>query len=173
MLYPPLVCPALRGTLPDGVSAIRQAYKVILLPRWREQWKKSPRYTKISRVDPTLPSDQYFKMVKSLPKAVTSLLTQLRTGHAPLNGHLHAIAAVDSSHCQHCPGTPETVLHFLMNCPRYRSQRHQLRRELGRNVNNLSYLLPSKKAVPPVVKFVNATHRLRPTYGVIRLETGD
>ncbi len=123
------------------------------------------------RIDATLPSDRFYKTVKSLPKAVTVLMTQLRTGHVPLNKHLHAIAAVDPSQCQHCEGTPETVQHFLLNCQHYRGQRHQLRRELGRRANNLSYLLTSAKAIPSVVSFVNATRRLRSTFGVIRLET--
>lgn len=161
----------LHSTLPDRVSTIWQAYKDTLLPQWQEQWRKSLRYMKMSHDNLTLPSDKYFKMVKLLPKAVTLLLTQLRTSHAPLNGHLHAILAVDSSHW-----TPETILYYLMDYPCYQSQRHQLRQELGHKANNLSYLLSSKsskKAVPPLIKFVNATHQLRPTYGVIWMDTGD
>ncbi|KAI0767744.1 hypothetical protein C8Q74DRAFT_1163953, partial [Fomes fomentarius] len=53
----------LRGVLPDGVSATRQAYSATLLPRWKEKWKTSPRYTKMSRIDPSLPSDKFFKAV--------------------------------------------------------------------------------------------------------------
>ncbi len=132
---------------------------VRVLERWRKEWEKSPRYRKMTRVDASLPSDRYFKIVKSLPKAVTALMTQLRTGHAPLNKHLHAISAAESLHCQHCEGVPENVQHFLLTCLHYRSQRHQLRRGLGHRANDLSYLLTSAKAIPHVVDFVNATHQ--------------
>ncbi len=159
-----------RGTLPHSASALRQNYTSSLIPRWRKKWEKSPRYRKMTWIDVSLPSDRYFEIIKSLPNAVTALLTQLRTGHAPLNKHLRAISAAESPHCQHCEGVPESVQHFLLNCLHYRSQRHQLRRGLGCRANNLSYLLTSAKAIPHVVDFVNATHHLRTTFGVIRLE---
>lgn len=134
---------ALHGTLPDRVSAIQQAYSATLLPRWKERWKTSPRYMKLSRIDLTLPSDKFFKAVKSLLKAVASLLTQLQTG-IPLNKHLHKISATESLHCQHCLEVPKTV----MTCPCYCSQRHQLRQELGQSASSLPYLLTRKKAIP-------------------------
>lgn len=37
----------------------------------------------------------------------------LRTGHAPLNRHLHRLGKVENPFCLHCPDTEEMVHHFL------------------------------------------------------------
>ncbi|KAG2737837.1 hypothetical protein P692DRAFT_20657274, partial [Suillus brevipes Sb2] len=56
----------------------------------------------------------------------SSLLFQLRTGHAPLNKHLHCIAKAPSPICQQCRQREETVHHFIITCPQYTRQRHTL-----------------------------------------------
>ncbi|OAX32906.1 hypothetical protein K503DRAFT_651940, partial [Rhizopogon vinicolor AM-OR11-026] len=55
-----------------------------------------------------------------------SLLFQLRTGHAPLNKHLHCIAKVPNPACQHCYLREETVRHFLIVYHPYARQCHKL-----------------------------------------------
>ncbi|EJD36112.1 hypothetical protein AURDEDRAFT_43289, partial [Auricularia subglabra TFB-10046 SS5] len=60
---------------------------------------------------------------KDLPRRSASLLTQLRTGHVGLHGFLARIKAVPSALCEVCR-VPETVPHFLLQCPRFRLQRH-------------------------------------------------
>ncbi|KAI0365283.1 hypothetical protein BV20DRAFT_909194, partial [Pilatotrama ljubarskyi] len=50
-------------------------------------------------------------------------LTHLRTGHAPLNDHLHRIGRADSPLCPACMTARETVIHHLIQCPACRRQR--------------------------------------------------
>ncbi|KAG2051332.1 hypothetical protein BDR06DRAFT_959124 [Suillus hirtellus] len=82
--------------LPDSISALKQWHQAHLNKRWEEAWKKSPRYAKMSAIDPSTPSNKYIKLVALLPRRQTSILTQLRTRHAPLNQHLHQIGKSDT-----------------------------------------------------------------------------
>jgi len=44
------------------------------------------------------------------------LITRLRLGACGLNYHLHRIGCHDNGFCTNC-NVPETVEHFLLNCP--------------------------------------------------------
>lgn len=93
----------------------------------------------------------------------------LRTGHAPLNQHLHRIHKSDNPACPHCPNVPESVHHFLLSCPHYRRERHHLTVTLGRNASSLQFLLSDPEATIPLIKYVNATGRMRKILGEIPL----
>ena len=41
----------------------------------------------------------------------------LRTGHSPLNGHMHRTGRRDNPWCPHCPNAREGRRHFLLQCP--------------------------------------------------------
>lgn len=77
----------------------------------------------------------------------------------------------DAPDCPHCPQTDETVHHYLFECPQYQRERHILACELGRKSNSLSYILTDQDAIPHLVRYVNATHRLKPTLGELRMPT--
>ena len=79
----------LKGTLPSSVAASKQHVKRITGISTEKWWKRSKCYKRIRAVDPTLPSKTYITATGNLSRAQTSVLTQLRTGHAPLNQHLH------------------------------------------------------------------------------------
>ncbi|KAF8573797.1 hypothetical protein K439DRAFT_1281873, partial [Ramaria rubella] len=78
----------------------------------------SPRYKKLSKIDPSLPNHHLFKTLSSLPRRATSIITQMRTGHVGLNVFLKKIKAADSTLCSTCH-LPETVAHYLLHCRRY------------------------------------------------------
>jgi len=124
----------------------------------------------MNRIEPKFPSKSYLKLIKDLPKAVSSLLIQLRTGHIGLNKHLFRINRSDSPDCEHCPGTQESVHHFIMECPRYLHQRHKLRRALRRDANDMAFLLNNSRAITPLVDYINSTKRLAKSFGTIRVE---
>ncbi|OAX35902.1 hypothetical protein K503DRAFT_722272, partial [Rhizopogon vinicolor AM-OR11-026] len=84
----------------------------------------------------------------------------LRTGHAPLNKHLHRIGKIKSPFCSHCQRTEETVHHFLPSCPFYQRKRHILVNALGRKASSISYFLTDPNATPHLVRYVNASGRL-------------
>ncbi|RDX40673.1 hypothetical protein OH76DRAFT_1329873, partial [Lentinus brumalis] len=103
-------------------------------------------------------------------------LIQLRTGHAPLNQHLHMIGRADTRRCAGCGAAKETVLHFLLQCPKFSLHRRIFFGPLGRNGQRLDYclvepfemvqyLLSTPEGTTQLFKFVNATKRLQKTFG--------
>ncbi|KAG2052019.1 hypothetical protein BDR06DRAFT_938349 [Suillus hirtellus] len=112
-----------------------------------------------------MPSEKYIKLVNGLPKRTSSIYIQLRTRHIPLNHHLHRISKSNSPNCPICPGTKETIHHYLFDCPQYRQERHILSNALRRDATSISYILTSEKAIPHLSKFINSTGRFKPTFG--------
>ncbi|KAI0055114.1 hypothetical protein BV25DRAFT_1764572, partial [Artomyces pyxidatus] len=117
----------IRGKLPIGRSAVKQAYLGTLKKRARNLFEDrdprtgrvATRCTNLRRIDPTSPSPRFQKAIAGaqLPRRQASLLIQLRTGHVPLRRHLFTIGKVDSPTCPACGEHPESVFHFLMACP--------------------------------------------------------
>ncbi len=70
-------------------------------------------------IDSGLPSHKYDELVTSLPCRHANLLTQLRTGHVPLQKHLARIGKELSETCPACGEAPETVAHYLLVCPTF------------------------------------------------------
>ena len=120
------------------------------------------------QVDPALPSSRFPKLVAPLARRNASLLIQLRTGHVPLNHHLHTIGRADTQRCPGCGAAKETVLHFVLQCPKYALQRRVYFGPLGCNGQRRDYLLSMKEGIERLFKFVNATRRLHQTFGDLR-----
>lgn len=93
----------------------------------------------------------------------------LCTGHAPLNKHLHRIGKIESPYCLHCWQTEETVHHFLLLCPFYQRERHTLINVLGHKASSISYLLTDPDATPHLIRYINASGRLKKTFGEVPL----
>ena len=85
---PPFLC---QNVLPCSISLAHQAFKADLLQKWKTHWKASLRYARLNKIDDSLPSKHILKNISTLSRAQASLVTQLRTGHVPLNKHLHNI----------------------------------------------------------------------------------
>ncbi|KIK75229.1 hypothetical protein PAXRUDRAFT_87994, partial [Paxillus rubicundulus Ve08.2h10] len=76
------------------------------------------------------------------------------------------ISMLSTPNCPHCnDDRPETVEHFLLECPQYVRERHVLHTSLGRTAFSLPYLLTQRKACEPVIRFINDTKRLCETFG--------
>ncbi|KAG2141960.1 hypothetical protein DEU56DRAFT_885230 [Suillus clintonianus] len=131
--------------LPDSVSALKQWHDNALQRRWTKGWERSPRYARTKNIDPSLPSNKFIKLVANLQKRQTSIYTQLRTHHLPLNRHLHRLGKSKSPHCPLCPNIDETVHHYLFDCPQYVRERHFLANSLRRQATSISYILTSEK----------------------------
>jgi ribonuclease HI len=145
--------------LPISTSARKQTYNAAHKLRWSQEWKQSKRYLHIKKYNQTLPSPIYMKLTNELNRRQASLLTQLRTGHIPLNSHLHRITIAPSPACPHCP-VPETVSHFLLQCPQYREERATLTQKLGRGAYVIPYLLSHKDAIPHLLHYIHRTGQL-------------
>ena len=163
----------LKGTLPGSMAASKQHVKCITGISTEKWWKRSKRYRRIRAVDPTLPSKTYITATSNLSHAQTSILTQLCTGHVPLNQHLHRIGKRDSPYCQHCLAMIEDVRHLLLFCKGYTIQRHQLTMILKWKANEISHLLANPKAIRHTLNFLHSTRRFEYIYGDISTDLGD
>ena len=153
---------SLHKDLPSSLSAIKQHHEAGLQSLWTGMWRKSPRHDHINSIDPSTPSRSFMKLTKNLDKKHTAIYTQLRTGHIPLNKHLHRFKSSETPLCFQCDNNcPETVHHFLFNGPKYVRERHVLRIKLGRKALSTRDLLASKHAQQALFKFINDTQRLK------------
>jgi ribonuclease HI len=155
---PGLLPPFLRKRIPHSISAVRQDFAKRLQRRWKRRWKESPRAKSLRSIDNTAPSKKFLKLTKDLNRSQSSIIMQLRTGHVGLNQHLFRIKRVESPSCPHCHGiTVETVKHYLLDCPFYRRERHELQTKLRRNAYSITFLLSSPVTIKPLLKFIHST----------------
>lgn len=137
----------LREPPPVSVAAHRQHTMAGIKCEALHRRRLSPRYARVSRIDPPLPSDKFLKMAGASPKKHTSQLVQLRSGHAPLNGHLNRLGMSDSARCS-CGTDDETVLHYILRCPKWKRARAPLRRAFPPSSLQLRTLLNDREALP-------------------------
>jgi hypothetical protein len=105
--------------LPISLSATKQQIKTIMKKDMKTWWKQSAYYKRIKDIDPSLPSQSYIKATNGLNCRQTSMLTQICTGHIPLNNHLYHINHFTMPYCPHCPHILEDTNHFLFHCHKY------------------------------------------------------
>jgi ribonuclease HI len=106
---------------------------------WEQGWKTSGKGRHLHRIDPNLPSVHTRRMYGSLRRNRAYLLTHLRTGHSWLatHGKLDKLREDDKCEC----GAIETVIHVLIDCPKLRVPRQELRRKIGTAFNDISNML--------------------------------
>ncbi|KAJ3804320.1 hypothetical protein F5876DRAFT_53542, partial [Lentinula aff. lateritia] len=128
----------------------------------------SPRHGKFTTIDPKGTNSKFAENAGELRRKQTSILFQLRTGHVPLNSHLHRIGEADSPNCPHCDtagrATIETVKHYITECPAYRKERFCLRQKLGRQTRSLRHLLSDKKCTPHLLRYIGGTKRFEKVF---------
>jgi len=141
--------------------------------QWGREWKSSTKGAHLRKIDGTLPARYTRKLYGNLPRNRAYLLTQLRTGHNWLSSYRKAIGYSEHDRCE-C-GAQETVAHVLIQCPRLRELRTELRRKVGDAFNSVSSLLGGSnegdkgkpdtvsraKTVQAVLDFAEASQRFR------------
>ena len=160
----------LRRGLPISLSAIKQKISDITKCDTKEWWKRSKRYRRIKSIDPSLPSGKYIKATADLNRKQTSILTQLRIDHIPLNNHLFRIKKAASPYCAYCPNTTETTNHFLFFCQKFARQRHKLVLALKRKAFSKNYILTDESAIRHTINYINDTGRFKHYIGDIKAD---
>lgn len=155
----------LRHTLPLSVSRARQNFAQELNHRASSRWRGSRRGRRLAEIDRGLPSRKYAERISVLPRRHANLLLQLRTGHVPLQTYFERIGKALTTTCPTCREAPETVQHYLLNCPTYVLHRAVHFRPLGYSGRKLSTLLNTSDALRPLFAYVNATGRFRQVFG--------
>jgi hypothetical protein len=109
--------PKVLKNLPYSKSALTQTHAQLLKVETRKQFEKSPRYSRIKDIDPSVPSNRFLKTISTFPCKHAALLFQLHTHHIPLAKHLHRLNKAPSPICPCCERDIETVDHYLHFCP--------------------------------------------------------
>jgi hypothetical protein len=145
------------------------------------------------KIDKALPNEHTTQVYNSLGREEAGNLSQLRTGHTPLNSNLTRIWAEESVNCT-CGTVVESIQHFLFNCPKWRSERSKLRETMADRWGDLAYALggwsgrrdgrtskfvdgarerwkPDMKVLRAVIQYVKDTKRFQPRTTVIE-DTG-
>jgi ribonuclease HI len=123
------------------------------------------------KVDSALPGKHTRLLYDQLSWKEASVLAQLRTGMARLNGYLYQIRAAPTDECP-CRQAKETVEHFLFRCVKWTTQRKEMFQCTKEKRGNLSFHLggkaasdgqewtPNMDAVRATIRFAIATGRL-------------
>jgi len=144
--------------LPTSAAAVKAMFKKSIPTLWYNEWRTCKQYTRIAKFDPHPPSSLTQKFYNGRSRGEASLITQFRANHVVLPFYLHRIKAIDSPLCLRC-GTPDTVRHYLINCPRYIDERTTLRTKIKRLPMSLSTLLGNPKTMDHTLQFIHATNR--------------
>jgi hypothetical protein len=159
--------------MPWSQSARLQKYNADIKAIVASEWVKSPRYQRMKKYDPSLPSTKFVELATSLPRKPAVILFQLRTGHTILNKHLHRINRADSPVCPCCRREDETVLHYLMHCPAHANARAEMHRVGGRPSRDITKLLSRPKLLPLLFQFIARSGRYRTVFGELPKVTAD
>ena len=135
-------------------------------------------------IDKALPRKHMIQVYNSLSREEAGILSQLRTGHTPLNDSLARIRVEDSAACT-CGAKVESIQHFLFYCPRWKDKRSNLQKTMADRWGDLAYALggwsgrkdrrtgkfvdgpcerwePSRKVLKAVIQYVRDTKRFQP-----------
>ena len=140
-----------------NITELNSVLRSHFTTKWQKKWEETDSPLKYiqKRV-----SDTYQCVLRS--RSSESVLHCLRTGNIGLNEDLKKWNQHDTGLCSNC-GRPETVLHFLMECPIYLIERTMMLVET--NFTQISDILILLKSSNPVhqkalVDFVTRTQRL-------------
>ena len=110
-------------------------------------------------------SNKYQKLIAEYGRVQASMVTQLRTGHVPLNAYLHRIDKIDSPLFPHCSLDSKSVHHFLFNCRAWRAKCWCMGKVLGHEAKSLRHVLSSAKGIDELLRFLGRTEQFKVMYG--------
>ena len=120
----------------------------------------------MEEIDEDFPYNSFRKRSYFLSRHQSSLMTQLRSSHVPLNSYLNKISRSDTYLCQACLEEEElhcreTVKHFLFVCPAYAQEREELVNKIGRSHLNLRDIMSNTDRMLALASFIHKTGRLK------------
>ena len=129
---------------------------------WKTNWRRSTRGIKMAQLDDTIPSNAFLDTINNtkITRQASSLLSQLRIGHIPLNSYLYKFKLVNSSRCPACGAAVESIHHFLLTCPNYSYERWPLIQKTGRTPT-LKDLLVNPKLTKHPPNYTEANGRFK------------
>jgi hypothetical protein len=111
------------------VSAPKRDNREKMIGEWEKEWRSTEKGKHLRRIDNGLPLRRAQRLYDPLLRNRAYLLAQLRTGHSWLATHAKIYRFSEHEKCE-C-GARETVVHVLVDCPKLRELRQQLRSKIG------------------------------------------
>jgi len=138
-----------------------QHIKAMAKVQWNKTWTQNTKTSKhLRRISPKYRTQNGPKLYNTLSSRSTcAQIVQLRTGHCGLNSYLHRFGKRGSSYCG-CGYGKETVEHFILECPKYKEQRKELRKSVGTWKLRIDMLLGDVKLLKYMTEYIKATGRM-------------
>ena len=151
----------LRKPLKRSKSAAIQEEGVERKIRWRKDWAASPHHDKFQKIDSSLPSRRYIKLISNpkLSRADASKVFQIRTGHVPLNAYLFRFKRKESAQCPACGADKETPQHFLLECPAYAQERRKIGPKKGELELKFADVVSNGRKIIALAHYIKGTRR--------------
>jgi len=107
----------------------RTIYRDFFLRKWQAEWATSATGSHYRALEPTVSLARKFGDPNRRKEVA---INRLRLGHSCLNHQLHLWGRHASGNCDGC-GVPETIRHFLLECPAQVGLQDDLARKCARN----------------------------------------
>ena len=154
----------IRKKVKKSISALKQDCNKKLKEEWKTEWNQSERSKRFKAPDIVSPaSKKYLSLISNhrILKNMSSLIFQLRVGHAPLNAYLFWFGKVDSARCPACGVACKMPDHFLLQCPKYEHERWALLRSVKDSDLKIEHILSNQKSIIPVLNYINTMEHFK------------